>query len=70
MNAQDFNRPAGSQETGVSHHVAEALEPSSFNRERQHDAACLSPGHYLIRLRQYHAPGSSLRKRRWFVTQS
>jgi hypothetical protein len=70
MNVQDPNQPAGPQETGDSRHSTETLELPSFNRERQHDAVSLSPGHYLIRLRQYHAPGSPLRKRRWFVTQS
>lgn len=70
MNVQNPNRSAGPQETGDSRHAAETLELPSFNRERQHDADCLSPGHYLIRLRQVRAPDSPLRKRRWFVTQS
>ena len=70
MNIQDPNRQAGSIESSPYRHTPHVSEQLSFNRERQHDPGALSPGHYLIRLRQYHAPGTAWRKRYGFVTQS
>jgi len=70
MNIQDSNWQAGSREAAPSRRAPHASELLSFRRERRDSGGALSPGHYLIRLRQYHAPGSALRKRQGFVTES
>jgi len=70
MNNQDTTRPADGQPSALIRFARAEAGVFSGSRLLPEAGEFLSPGHYLIRLRQHHASGPRRRQRRWFVTQS